>query len=57
MSKKQILTLIETVLSHSSKEQINLGSESARKTIAAAILKELSSRYHMTEYRTQDSFE
>jgi len=57
MSKKIILSLIETALAEFSREQINLGSEQARKTLALKILTTLSSKVFMTEYKSQDTFE
>ena len=50
MSKKNILKIIESVLAKYSKEQINLESEAARKTLASAILDQLSKGYYMTAF-------
>ena len=57
MSKKRILTVIESVLNRYSKQQINLASGKAREEVAREILVALSSKYHIVEYESQETFE
>ena len=57
MSEERIQVLLEEVLKDYSSVQINLLSNSARKELAKAITRRLTSKFYLVPLTSQETFE